>query len=146
MPHAKAKLLDVRTSPLSERIAAIDDFVAAGYQVHLNFSPVVITEGWQAEYDELFQQIDDTIGDRAKEQLAAEIIFLTHNERLHEVNLRWHPKAEELLWRPELQEAKVSQGGGVNVRYRTGYKGRLVEEFQRLLARRMPYCRVRYAF
>ena len=146
MPHAKAKLLEVRTSPISERIAAIDDFVAAGYEVHLNFSPVVITEGWQAGYDALFQQIDDTIGDRAKEQLAAEIIFLTHNERLHEVNLRWHPKAEELLWRPELQETKVSQGGGVNVRYRTGYKGRLVEEFQELLARRMPYCRVRYAF
>ena len=146
MPHAKAKLLDVRTSPISERIAAIDDFVAAGYEVHLNFSPVVITDGWQAGYDALFQQIDDTIGDRAKEQLAAEIIFLTHNERLHEVNLRWHPKAEELLWRPELQETKVSHGGGVNVRYRTGYKGRLVEEFQQLLARRMPYCRVRYAF
>jgi DNA repair photolyase len=142
----KAKLLDVRTSPISERIAAIDDFVAAGYEVHLNFSPVVVTEGWQAEYDALFQQLDDTLGDKAKEQLAAEIIFLTHNERLHEVNLRWHPKAEELLWRPELQEAKVSQGGGVNVRYRTGYKGRLVEEFKELLARRMPYCRVRYAF
>ncbi|HZI08453.1 MAG TPA: spore photoproduct lyase family protein [Archangium sp.] len=146
MPHAKARLLDVRTSPLSERIAAIDDFVAAGYEVHLNFSPVVVTDGWQAEYDALFQQLDDTLGDKAKEQLAAEVIFLTHNERLHEVNLRWHPKAEELLWRPELQEAKVSQGGGVNVRYRTGYKGRLVEEFQQLLARRMPYCRVRYAF
>ena len=86
------------------------------------------------------------LGDEAKAQLAAEVIFLTHNARLHEVNLRWHPKAEELLWRPELQEAKVSQGGGDNVRYRTGLKGRLVEEFLQLLARRLPYCRVRYAF
>ncbi|WNG51842.1 spore photoproduct lyase family protein [Archangium minus] len=146
MPHAKAKLLDVRTSPIAERIAAIDDFVAAGYEVHLNFSPVVVTDGWQAEYDALFQQVDDGIGDKAKEQLAAEVIFLTHNERLHEVNLRWHPKAEELLWRPDLQEAKVSQGGGANVRYRMGFKGKLVEEFKALLARRMPYCRVRYAF
>jgi hypothetical protein len=40
----------------------------------------------------------------------------------------------------------VSQGGGANVRYRSGYKGRLVEELKQLLARRMPYCRVRYAF
>jgi spore photoproduct lyase family protein len=146
MPQAQSKLLDVRTSPIAERIAAIDDFVAAGYEVHLNFSPVVITDGWQEAYDALFQQVDDTIGPAAKAQLAAEIIFLTHNERLHEVNLRWHPKAEELLWRPELQQAKVSQGGGDNVRYRTGLKGRLVEEFRQLLARRMPYCRVRYAF
>jgi spore photoproduct lyase family protein len=62
MPHAKAKLLDVRTSPIAERIAAIDDFVAAGYEVHLNFSPVVVHEGWQEEYDALFQQVDDSLG------------------------------------------------------------------------------------
>ncbi len=146
MPHAKAKLLDVRTSPIAERIAAIDDFVAAGYEVHLNFSPIVAYEGWQAEYDELLRQVDDSIGDAAKAQLAAEVIFLTHNERLHDVNLRWHPTAEALLWTPDTQEAKVSEGGGANVRYRTGYKGRLVSEFKQLLARRMPYCRVRYAF
>jgi spore photoproduct lyase family protein len=146
MPHAKAKLLDVRTSPVSERIAAIDDFVAAGYEVHLNFSPVVVYEGWQQDYDALFQQVDDSIGPAAKAQLAAEVIFLTHNARLHEVNLRWHPKAEALLWQPELQEAKVSDGGGENVRYRTGLKGQLVRELLALLERRMPYCRVRYAF
>ncbi|WP_002621298.1 spore photoproduct lyase family protein [Cystobacter fuscus] len=146
MPHAQAKLLDVRTSPIAERIAAIDEFVAAGYEVHLNFSPVVITEGWQEAYDALFQQVDAALGERARAQLACEVIFLTHNERLHEVNLGWHPKAEEVLWRPDLQEAKVSQGGGANVRYRTGLKGALVREFLALLERRLPYCRVRYAF
>ncbi|WP_233585097.1 hypothetical protein [Corallococcus sp. CA054B] len=90
--------------------------------------------------------MDAGIGERAKQQLACEIIFLTHNAGLHEVNLGWHPKAEELLWRPEIQETKVSQGGGVNVRYRTGFKGRHVAEFQALLAKHLPYCRVRYAF
>jgi spore photoproduct lyase family protein len=146
MPAAKAKLLDVRTSPVAERIAAIDDFVAAGYEVHLNFSPVVVYDGWQAEYDELFRQVDDTISDAAKRQLACEVIFLTHNERLHQVNLGWHPKAEDLLWTPGNQEQKVSGGGGVNVRYASPGKGRLVAEFRELLRKRMPYCRVRYAF
>ena len=28
------------------------------------------------------------------------MIFLTHNDRLHEVNLAWHLEAEELLWVP----------------------------------------------
>ncbi|WP_202620110.1 spore photoproduct lyase family protein, partial [Escherichia coli] len=36
MPERIAKLVDVRTSPIHERIAAIDDFVAAGYEVHAN--------------------------------------------------------------------------------------------------------------
>ena len=94
----------------------------------------------------MFEQIDDVLDDRAKAQLAAEVIFLTHNAQLHEVNLRWHPKAEDALWRPDLQEAKISNTGGENVRYRHGYKGRLVEEFRHLAARHLPYCPIRYAF
>lgn len=103
-------------------------------------------EGWQEDYDALFQQVDAGIGPAAKARLAAEVVFLTHHAGLHEVNLRWHPKAESLLWTPDTQEAKVSQGGSHNVRYRTGLKGRLVAEFKELLARRLPYCQVRYAF
>ena len=39
--------------------------------------------------------------------------MLTHNDGLHEVNLGWHPRAEELLWRPDLQQPKLSQNGQV---------------------------------
>ena len=139
-------LVDIRTSRISERIAAVNDFVAAGYEVHLNFSPVIVYEGWQEDYKALFQEVDDTLSPAAKEQLACEVIMLTHNAGLHEVNLQWHPKAEDALWRPDLQEAKISNTGGENVRYRHGYKGRLVAEFKALLEHRLPYCPVRYAF
>ena len=82
-----------------------------------------------------------------KEQLAAEVIFLTHTKELHEVNLRWHPRGEEVLWRPDLQEHKTSQASGARVlRYARDFKRGLVREFRELLAERMPYCRVRYAF
>ncbi len=146
MPARIARVVDVRTSPIPARIAAIDDFVAAGYEVHLNLSPVILSDGWLADDGELFQQIAAAHSPRAKAQLAAEVIFLTHNERWHEVNLGWHPKAEALLWRPELQETKVSGTGGENVRYRSGMKGRRVKELTELLRKKLPYCRVRYAF
>ena len=146
MPQADAKLLDIRTSPVAERLAAVDDFVAAGYEVHVNFSPVVVRESWLADWAELLESLDAGIGPAAKAQLAAEVIFLTHNDRLHEVNLGWHPKAEEVLWRPELQEPKRSQTGGWNVRYRTGDKGRYVAALTHLITERAPYLRIRYAF
>jgi spore photoproduct lyase family protein len=146
MPPRVARVVDVRTSPVAERIAAINDFVEAGYEVHLNFSPVIYYDGWLQDYAELFERIDDTLSDEAGRQLAAEVIFLTHNDRLHEVNLAWHPTAEDWLWVPELQEAKVSETGGRNVRYQHGLKGRLVDEFCALLRDRLPYCRIRYAF
>ncbi|MGW4948483.1 spore photoproduct lyase family protein [Actinoplanes sp. NPDC004185] len=146
MPARDAKLLDIRTSPVAERIAAIDDFVAAGYEVHVNFSPVVVRDGWLEDWAVLLDQLDAGIGPEAKAQLAAEVIFLTHNKDLHEVNLGWHPKAEELLWRPELQQVKRSENGALNVRYRTGDKGRYVAALTDLIAARTPYCRIRYAF
>ncbi|MFG3707002.1 spore photoproduct lyase family protein [Micromonospora sp. NPDC047670] len=146
MPARDAKLLDIRTSPIADRMAAIDDFVAAGYEVHVNFSPVVVRDGWLDDWAELLDQLDDALGPRAKAQLAAEVIFLTHNDRLHEVNLGWHPRAEEVLWRPDLQQPKRSQTGGWNVRYRTGRKGGYVTALTDLIAAKLPYCRIRYAF
>ena len=131
---------------IADRIAAIDEFVAAGYEVHLNFSPVIYYEGWLDDYADLFAKIEDAIGPRARRQLRAEVIFLTHHEGLHEVNRRWHPKAEELLWVPELQEAKLSETGGRNVRYRRGLKKELLIQFEELLRKKLPYCGVRYAF
>jgi spore photoproduct lyase family protein len=146
MPAELSKRLDLRTSRIAERIAAMDDFVEAGYEVHLNLSPVVVHEGWLEGWAELFEQLDDGIGEATKRQLAAEVIFLTHNEGLHEVNLGWHPRGEELLWRPDLQQAKRSESGQLNVRYRTGWKGQWVGRLTDLMAEKLPYCRVRYAF
>ncbi len=146
MPARIAKVVDVRTSPMAERIAAIDAFLQAGYEVHVNFSPVIFYEGWEADWSALFEEIDDTISDAAKVQLKCEIILLTHNAGLHRVNLGWHPRAEDLLWRPDIQEAKRSEGGGDNLRYRSGWKGKWLARFKALLAERMPYCVVRYAF
>ncbi len=146
MPEKIAKVVDVRTSSITERIAAVNDFVRAGYEVHLNFSPVIVYEGWEQDYQPLFEQINNTLSPEAKDQLRAEIIFLTHNEQLHEVNLRWHPKAEEYLWRPDLQEVKRSEGGMLNLRYKAPWKHKWLMRFQDALADKLPYCGVRYAF
>ncbi|MCW2636529.1 MAG: Radical domain protein [Blastococcus sp.] len=146
MPDADARVLDVRTSRVAERIAAVDDFVDAGYEVHLNLSPVVIRAGWEADWTGLLQHLDDVLSPRAKAQAAAEVILLTHNADLHEVNLGWHPKAEDLLWRPDLQQPKRSQNGQQNVRYRNDVKRAGVERLTTLIAAHAPWLRVRYAF
>jgi spore photoproduct lyase family protein len=146
MPAATSKLVDIRTSKIAERIAAIDDFVEAGYEVHLNFSPVIVHEDWLADWTELLGQIADNTSERTKRQLAAEVIFLTHNEALHDVNLGWHPSAEDLLWRPDLQQLKRSQNGQWNVRYKSPWKGRWVRQLTDLVEEMLPDCRIRYAF
>ena len=146
MPHNISKLVDVRTTPIAGRIAAMNDFYDAGYEVNVNFSPVIYYDGWLEDWQLLFEELDDKLNDKVKEQLTAEIIFLTHNEQLHDVNMGWHPMAEEVLWKPDIQEVKYSQTGGRNVRYKRGFKKDLVDSLAGLLHYHMPYCKVRYAF
>jgi hypothetical protein len=114
--------------------------------VHLNLSPVVLRDGWEADWAALLGRLDDVLAPATKAQAAAEVILMTHNKDLHEVNLGWHPKAEELLWRPDIQQPKRSQNGQWNVRYRNHVKRAGVDRLQELIAAHAPWLRVRYAF
>ena len=146
MPQKISRRVDIRTSPISDRIRAMSDFVEAGWEVNINFAPVIVYEGWLEDYTELFEEIGAQLSEKAKAQIDAEVAFLTHNADLHEINLQWHPKGEELLWRPDLQETKISGTGGENLRYRRAIKRGFVDEFTALLQQKMPWCRIRYAF
>ncbi|HEV2741817.1 MAG TPA: spore photoproduct lyase family protein [Rubrobacter sp.] len=147
MPPETSRLVDVRTSPVRRRIEAIDDFVEAGYEVNVNFGPVIFKDGWLEDYAGLFGMLDAALSPASKRQLVAEVIFLTHTRELHDVNLGWHPEGEKVLWRPDFQEHKTSQASGERVlRYERNLKRGLVREFRALLAEKMPYCDVRYAF
>ncbi|MEU2119639.1 spore photoproduct lyase family protein [Streptomyces sp. NPDC016459] len=146
MPPDDSKLLDIRTSPVADRLAAAADFLDAGYEVHFNLSPVVIRPGWEQAWDELLRAMGDVLPKRVRDQAAAEIIMLTHNQDLHEVNLGWHPRAEEMLWRQDLQQPKRSENGSWNVRYRNAVKASAVETMRGLIEARAPWLRVRYAF
>jgi spore photoproduct lyase family protein len=146
MPQLISSQVDIRTSSISDRIQAVNKFVEAGYEVHLNFSPVILVPKYLDLYKDLLEEIDDVLALKSKEQLKCEIIFLTHNEQLHHINMQWNPKAEELLWVPKIQEPKTSQTGGANVRYQWQLKARQLDLFKQLLLKQLPYCQVRYAF
>jgi len=112
----------------------------------------------------LLQQIDSAIASHAqadaiRKQLACECIMLTHNEKLHHVNMGWHPQAEQkFLWRykdddgtnkfglPVLQQRKLSQNGMVNLRYKNNHKKQAVADFRQLVDKHLPSCNIRYIF
>jgi spore photoproduct lyase len=146
MPHQMSKLVDVRTTPVSDRIAIMNQFREAGYEVNVSFAPVIYYEGWLDDWRKLFTEMNEVLDEETKKQLATEIIFLTHNEPLHNVNMLWHPKAEEVLWRPDIQQVKYSQTGQRNVRYKNNLKRELVNKLVNLCTELIPYCTVRYAF
>jgi spore photoproduct lyase family protein len=146
IPHKMSKLVDVRTTPVSDRIDVMNDFVDAGSEVNVNFSPVIFYADWIEDWQLLFDELNDKLNEKSKKQLVCEIIFLTHNQQLHDVNMSWHPKAEEVLWKPQLQEVKYSETGGRNVRYKRGLKSDLVNTLVNSVREQLPYCTIRYTF
>ena len=145
MPESLRQILEPNTSPIGNRIVAIPWFIDAGYDVHVNFSPVVITENWLDEYKYLFECLNQ-LEDKYKDVVKSEVIFLTHNENKHNYNLECEKPGEDLLWLPQIQEIKESEFGGKNLRYKRNMKKDFVHQFTQLHSEIIPWNTIRYIF
>ena len=145
MPQNISDVVETNTAKILTRIQAIDRFTAAGFDAHINFSPVIYYPNWLEDYRRLFELVDSTVVN--KDLVKSEVIFLTHNEYLHNVNLQnGYSKAEELLWTPYTQEKKVSEYGGDNLRYQWQFKNELINDFKQLHKEVIPWNTIRYIF
>lgn len=146
MPQDLADKLEPNTALITDRIRAVNKFIEAGYDVHLNFSPVVVYDDWLTRYAHLFAVCDALISKEHQDKVLAEVIFLTHNEEKHFYNLEHKLPGEELLWTPEVQERKTSQYGGRNLRYRRDLKSKYIRQWQDLHDEMIPWNKIRYIF
>ena len=147
MPQKYAVVLEPNTSSILNRIMHSGNLVSAGYEVHFNFSPVIVTDGWLEEYRKLFQLINRWHKLYEKDlNVKAEVIFLTHNLNKHLHNLDNQLPGEELLWNPKIQEAKISQYGGENIRYKHDLKAEYIKQWTELHDEIIPWNTIRYIF
>ena len=146
MPQKMADLHEPSTSKIIDRIKAINDFIEAGYDVHINFSPVIVTDTWIEDYTQLFEGVDAIVDRKYKHKVLSEVIFLTHNKNKHIVNLSRIINSESTLWTPKNQEAKTSQYGGENIRYEHKLKREYIKDFISLHTKIIPWNTIRYIF
>ena len=145
MPQVISSVLEPNTPKIIDRIKAVNEFVNSGYDVDLNFSPVVVYNGWKHDYRKLFELVDYHVKD--KSHVNCEVIFLTHNKIKHDYNIKNKLQGEvEYLWKPEWQESKVSQYGGTNLRYKRDLKRRGIQSFKDLHKEIIEWCTIRYIF
>ena len=138
MPQKYSSVLEERgTDKIADRIAEIPKLMEV-MEVHINFSPIIYTDDWLDEYRKLFQQIKD-----AGIDVKCECIFLTHNLQQHERNSQ---PVRDLLWRPDIQEAKDSQYAPDNIRYKWQLKRDMVKDFSSLYSEFFNPENIRYIF
>ena len=144
MPQSISDKLEPNTSKIIDRIKAIDAFIDAGYDVHINFSPVVVYNNWLEDYKDLFLMVNDYVD--YKDIVKCEVIFLTHNAGKHTYNLINNLTGENLLWTPDIQESKISQYGGDNIRYKHNLKDSYIKEWTKIHDDVIPWNKIRYIF
>jgi spore photoproduct lyase len=137
MPQKYSDVLEPGTDLISDRIQSIAK-LHKYMEVHINFSPIIYTEGWLEEYRDLFEQLK-----AAGVETKCECIFLTHNKFQHERNSE---PVRDLLWRPEIQEAKDSQYVADNIRYQWQLKKQMIQDFTNLYAEYFDPAGIRYIF
>lgn len=146
MPQRLSTILEPKTATIIERIKAINLFIEAGYDVHINFSPVILYKEWETDYIELFTLINNMVKQEYKTLVKAEVIFLTHNINKHFINLTINKEGEKLLFVPHIQEEKISQYGGVNLRYKLDIKNQEILKFKNIHNSIIPWNTIRYIF
>lgn len=139
MPQILSDKLEPNTSSIITKLKSVEKFEQKGWDIHFNFSPVIFCKDWLIYYKELFQTIKNFGLDRK-----CEVIFLTHNANLHQTNLENKFEFEDLLWTPHIQEEKISEYGGLNLRYSN--KHILIKQFKELYSNYFDLNNIRYIF
>ena len=143
MPQIMSDILEPGTSKIIDRIKAINDFYEAGYDVHINYSPIIVYKDYIEDYVKLFKLVDMNVDNSIKNKVKAECIFLTHNSKMRKLNPK---QVDELLWTPENQEIKVSEYGNTNIRYERKLKKQYINNFLTMHKDKLPWQEVRYIF
>lgn len=137
MPQKYSSVLEPGTDLISDRIKSIPH-LQNYMEVHINYSPIIYEVGWLDEYRKLFEEVK-----AAGIDVKCECIFLTHNVFQHERNSE---EVRELLWKPEIQEAKDSQYAPDNIRYEWQLKKQMIKDFTSLYSEYFDPNNIRYIF
>ena len=133
MPQKYSNILEPKMQAIESRITDVNRLKKLGWEVHLNYSPLVFYPGWKEEYNDLFSEVNAYAGINK-----CEVIALTNHK--HQM-AKASPEAKELMRR----SSEVKNQTGV-MRYPLEHKGRLLHEFKKIYQKYFPLETIRYIF
>lgn len=78
-PQDIIKQIEIGTSPLKNRVEAINKLKQAGYKVGILIAPVILVDNWRNLYEELIKYLDENLSIEVKKDVFFEIIFMTYS-------------------------------------------------------------------
>lgn len=132
-PQEIIRQVEIGTSPLTERINALNQMAEAGYPVGLIVAPIILLDGWQKLYADMLDTLVDLLTPKAKKHLFIEVIFMTYSYIHKAINDQAFPKALKIYHKEQM----TGRGRGKYV-YRSEYRQEVEAYLRREIGRRFP--------
>ena len=133
MPQKYSNILEPKMQNILSRIEDVNRLKDLGWQVHINYSPLVFHIAWKELYYELFSKVKEIAGINK-----CEVIALTNHKQQM---ARASDLAKELMRR----SSEIKNASGV-MRYPLRHKTRLLNEFKDIYKEFFPLDTIRYIF
>ncbi len=95
-PQEIISRVEFGTSPLKDRIRALNAVCDAGYRVGLLIAPVILLEGWKRLYTELLETLASELSPKVRREMFIEVIFMTYSYVHRAINTEAFPNAVTL--------------------------------------------------
>lgn len=138
-PQEIIREVEIGTSPLKNRVEAINKLKRAGYKVGILIAPVVLMDNWKEKYEELVKYLYENLDEDVKKDVFFEVIFMTYSFIHKAINEEAFPGAVNLY----NKDMMTSRGRG-----KYTYKKEIKEEgsafFEELLNKYFPDNEIKY--
>lgn len=90
-PQEIIRRVELGTSPLGNRIRALNAMAEAGYHVGLLIAPVILLPDWERMYAELIETLAEELSEKVKQTGFIEIILMTYSFVQNAINTEAFP-------------------------------------------------------
>lgn len=118
-PSEIIRSIEIGTSPLKNRVNAINKLKEAGYKLGILIAPIVLVENYKEEYKKLIEYLSENLSPKVKEEAFFEIIFMTYSYVHNAINTEAFPN------NPNLYDKEKMTGRGKG---KYSYKKEIREE------------------
>lgn len=133
MPQVFSNILEPKMQSITSRIEDVNRLKDLGWEVHINYSPLVFYPGWEELYDDLFAEIKNIAGENK-----CEVIALTN----HALQMQ---KADFLAQKLMRFSSEIKNNSGI-MRYPLSYKTKWLTTFKYLYTQYFDIDTIRYIF
>ena len=90
-PQEIIRKVEIGTSPLKNRVNAINKLKEANYKIGILIAPIILIDNWKEEYKNLIKYLSENLSQKVKKDVFFEIIFMTYSYIHNAINTEAFP-------------------------------------------------------